>query len=99
MTKADFGKFPPPTMYIDGWPIRLWEALIANIDAKTILYCLCYGGTNNVRAFSSMIGETFFAELTLNDKTGHGTVSCSEFDQFIGNTIEQIQIRLNPERY
>lgn len=45
-----------------------------------------------------MIGETFFSELTMNDRRGQGTVSCQEFGQFIGNTIEQVQIRLDPER-
>ncbi|WAR26930.1 hypothetical protein MAR_012634, partial [Mya arenaria] len=31
---VDFGHFPPPTVCIKGWPLQLWEALIANIDAK-----------------------------------------------------------------
>uniref|UniRef100_A0A8W8JML1 Uncharacterized protein n=1 Tax=Magallana gigas TaxID=29159 RepID=A0A8W8JML1_MAGGI len=45
-----------------------------------------------------MIGETFLSELTMNDRRGQGTVSCHEFGQFIGNTIKQVQIRLDPER-
>ena len=49
--------------------------------------------------FSSMIGETFFSEVTQNNRRGHGTVSCQEFGHFVGNAIEQVQIRLNPERY
>ena len=83
-------------MYIKGWPSKLWEALLSSIDAKAFLYALSYGGSYNVRAFSSMIGETFFSELTMNDRRGQGTVSCQEFGQFIGNTIERIQIRLDP---
>ncbi|KAH3892593.1 hypothetical protein DPMN_016714 [Dreissena polymorpha] len=31
LSKASFNRFPPPTMYINGWPIQLWEAVIANI--------------------------------------------------------------------
>ncbi|XP_060571176.1 uncharacterized protein LOC132729422 [Ruditapes philippinarum] len=98
LQKVDFCKFPPVTMYAGGWPMQLWEAILANIDAKCFLYSLSHGGTYNVRAFSSMIGETFFSELTLNDKRGQGAVTCKEFGQFIGNTVEQMQIRLDPER-
>ncbi|XP_052233224.1 uncharacterized protein LOC127846086 [Dreissena polymorpha] len=94
----DFGSFPPATMYINGWPIQLWEALIAHIDAKIILYSLCHGGTYNVRAFSSLAGETFFSELTLNDRRGQGTVTTEEFGRFVGNSIEQMQARLDPDR-
>jgi hypothetical protein len=94
-----FGKFPPATMYVKEWPTQLWEALIANIDAKAWLYSLCHGGAYNVRAFSSMIGEMFFSELVLNEKRGQGIVSCQECTQYIGNTIEQVQIRIDPRRY
>ena len=95
----DFGSFPPATMYVNGWPIQLWEALIAHIDAKALLYALCHGGTYNVRAFSSLAGETFFSELSLNDKRGQGTVTTEEFGQFVGNSIEQMQARLDPTRF
>ncbi|KAH3697093.1 hypothetical protein DPMN_084578 [Dreissena polymorpha] len=94
----DCDHFPPAMMWIKGWPIQLWEALLANIDAKALLYCLCHGGTYNVRSFSSMLGETYFSELVLNDKRGRGTVSCQEFGQFVGTTIERVQARLDPNR-
>ncbi|WAR09543.1 hypothetical protein MAR_034619 [Mya arenaria] len=85
-------------MYVNGWPIQLWEALIVHIDSKTILYALCHAGTYNVRAFSSLIGETFFSELVLHDRTGCGTVTADEFGRFIGNAIEQLHVRLDPDR-
>lgn len=94
-----FFRFPPLTQHVDGWPIQLWEALIANIDAKAYLYGLAHGSTYNVRAFSSMIGETFFSELTLNDKRGQGTVTAKEFGEFIGYSTEQLQLRLDPARF
>ena len=53
------GHFPPPGMFICGWPDQLWEALLANIDAKYLLYHLAAKKTYNVRAFSSMMGEFF----------------------------------------
>ena len=99
LSRISFGRFPPESMFIYGWPWQLWVGLLANMDAKILLYSLCHGGSYNVRAFSSMIGETFFSELTLNDKRGQGTVSCEEFGQFIANTAEQVQVRLDPERY
>ena len=79
--------------------MQLWEALLASIDAKAYLYAMIHGGTYNVRAFSSLIGETFFSEITLNDKRGQGTVSALEFSQYIGHATEQIQVRLDRERY
>lgn len=60
LSYIDFRMFPPKTMYVNGWPSQLWEALLASIDAKIWLYALCHGSTYNVRAFSSMVGETFF---------------------------------------
>ena len=57
------------------------------------------GGAYNVRAFSSLAGETFFSELSLNDKRGQGTVTTEEFGQFVGNSIEQMQARLDPTRF
>uniref|UniRef100_A0A8W8JXH4 Uncharacterized protein n=1 Tax=Magallana gigas TaxID=29159 RepID=A0A8W8JXH4_MAGGI len=45
-----------------------------------------------------MVGDIFFSELTINDMEGQGTVSCQEFGRFIGNTVVQVQIRLDPER-
>ncbi|XP_052696633.1 uncharacterized protein LOC128175217 [Crassostrea angulata] len=48
--------------------------------------------------FCGMVGDIFFSELTINDMEGQGTVSCQEFGQIIGNTVVQVQIRLDPER-
>ncbi|WAR11036.1 hypothetical protein MAR_036112, partial [Mya arenaria] len=59
-------------MHVNGWPLQLWEALIAHKDANALL-------TYDVRAFSSLAGETSFSELTLNDKRGQGTLTTEEF--------------------
>lgn len=93
------GHFPPPGMYVSGWPVQLWEAMISNIDSKILLYYLSKTNTYNVRAFSSMMGETFFSELTLFDRRGQGTVTSPEFGRFIIDTVEKIHTRLDPERY
>lgn len=34
LQSIDFAKFSPPTSYIKGIPIQLWEALLIDIDAK-----------------------------------------------------------------
>ena len=98
LDEVDFNEFPPPTTNIRGWPLQLWEALLANIDAKSLLYALCETGTYNVRAFSSMMGETFFSELTQYDKQGHGTVTTTEFGRFIGTATEKLYTRMDPNR-
>ncbi|KAH3822864.1 hypothetical protein DPMN_124656 [Dreissena polymorpha] len=89
-------RFPPAGQYVGSWPQQLWEVTLANIGAN--LYGLVHGGTYIVRAFSSLIGDIFFLELTLNDKGGHGTVSSKEFGEFFGRSIEQLQVRLDLER-
>ncbi|XP_060573074.1 uncharacterized protein LOC132730724, partial [Ruditapes philippinarum] len=94
----NFGEFPPPGQYVKGWPTQLFEALLANIDAKLLLYSLCKSGTYNSRAFSSMMGETFFSEMTHQDRAGHGVISCDEFSKYIGKTTEQLQARLDTSR-
>ena len=95
LENIDFSQFPPMTMYVKGWPTQLWEALIANIDAKAILYSLTKTGTFNVRAFSSMMGETFFSEVSNQDKRGtHGTLTAEDFAHFMGSSIEQMHVRL-----
>ena len=98
LTSYNPSHFPPPGMYINGWPSQLWEALVSNIDAKILLYDICKKGTYNVRAFSSMMGETLFSELTLLDRRGQGTVTVAEVGQFIEASIEKLHVRLDPER-
>ena len=98
LSYIDFSHFPPPSSHINGWPSQLWEALVANIDAKLLLYKICRKNTYNVRAFSSMMGETYFSELTLYDRRGHGTVTTEEFGQFIQTSAEKLHMRLDPER-
>ena len=99
MNSVNLWKFPPPGMYINGWPTQLWEAVIASIDSKAILYSLTPNHKYNVRAFSSMMGETFFSELTQYDRRGQGTVTSKEFGQYIDTTIEKLHIHLDPKRY
>lgn len=52
--------FPPPSSYVDGIFLQLWEALLIDIDAKCQLYSLALLRSYNTRAFSSTMGETFF---------------------------------------
>ena len=45
-----------------------------------------------------MMGETFFSELTNEDRRGHGTVSVEDFAHFLGTSIEQMRTRLDSDR-
>lgn len=89
LQNIDFAKFPPPTSYIKGIPIKLLEALLIDIDAKHQLYGLTKSAAYNIRGLSSLMEETFFAELTLVDSRDHGSVKCQDFSAFIGQAIEQ----------
>ena len=76
-------------------PIQLWEGILVNIDAKSYVHSLTDDGTYTVRAFSSMMGETFLSDLILNDKRGQGW---KEFGEYICYSAEQLQIRLDQDR-
>ena len=99
LSRVSFEKFPLESMFIYGWPWQLWESLLANMNAylNFVSNSLCRGGSYNVRVFNSVIGETLFCELTLNDKKGRGTVTCEEFTK--ANTVEQVQVCLDPKWY
>ena len=94
---VQFGNIPSPSSFVKGFSTQLWEALISNIDSESQLYALCRQGTNNTQAFSSLMGETCFARLTLQDFHGHGAVSCGDF-LFMGKMTEQMQTRLDTSR-
>ncbi|KAH3724878.1 hypothetical protein DPMN_050705 [Dreissena polymorpha] len=99
LRNLNLGQFPPPGMFVAGWPNQLLEAIISNIDAKTFLNDLCKKHSYNSRAFSRLVGETFFSELTLYDRRGQGTVTCDEFQSFIGTASEKLHMRLDKDRY
>ena len=84
-------------MYIKGYPAQLCEAILASIDAHAILYALSKQGTYNARVFSSMMAESFFVELTNQDKRGHGALTAAEFSSDISNASEQMQAKLDKD--
>lgn len=44
LSHVNWNELPSPTMFIKGWPIQLWEAIVANVDAKALLYGVCQNG-------------------------------------------------------
>ncbi|XP_066266599.1 uncharacterized protein [Branchiostoma lanceolatum] len=101
MVGVNFHRFPPPGRYISslGCPWQLWEDTIASIDAHMLLYPLVQQGSYNQRAFSSLLCEQFFSEMTGDDKTGHqGTLTAGELTRHFGATCEVLATRLNPHR-
>ncbi|XP_078700748.1 uncharacterized protein LOC144927280 [Branchiostoma floridae x Branchiostoma belcheri] len=82
-----------------GCPWQLWEDTVTSIDAHMLLYPLVQQGTYNQRAFSSLLCEQFFSEMTGDDKTGHqGTLTARELTRHFGTVCEMLATRLDPHR-
>ncbi|KAI8490370.1 hypothetical protein Bbelb_316380 [Branchiostoma belcheri] len=101
MEGVNFHRFPPPGRHIAsvGCPWQLWEDTVTSIDAHMLLYPLVQQGTYNQRAFSSLLCEQFFSEMTGDDKTGHqGTLTARELTRHFGTVCEMLATRLDPHR-
>jgi hypothetical protein len=95
---VDFGDFPPPGMYIKGIPKVTFESLLCNLEGHMYMYELVKGGTYCWRAYSSLIGESFFSEMTEMDPAGKGVYTASGVNQHMKRISQIHSMRLNPNR-
>ena len=61
---VDFGIFPPPGMFIEGFSKTMFEGFLQRIDTLIQLYAVVKSGSFNQRSVSSLVNETFFGELS-----------------------------------
>ncbi|XP_061179529.1 uncharacterized protein LOC133188163 [Saccostrea echinata] len=95
---VDFGCFPPPGMYIKGIPKVTFESLLCNLEGHLYIYELVKEQTYCWRAYSSLIGESFFSEMTELDPSGKGVFTAAGVGQHMKRITQIHSMRLNPNR-
>lgn len=93
---VDFGMFPPPGMYIKGFPKVMFEAFLQRIDTTVQLYKVIKSGAYNSRAISSLVNETFFGELAELEPTKLGCPKAISIPRLISTVTEIQHFRCNP---
>lgn len=93
---VDFGIFPPPGMYIKGFPKVMFEGFIQRIDTSIQLYDIVKGQSYNQRSLSSLVNETFFGELSELEPTKLGCPKAVSIPRLMANVTEMQHFRCDP---
>lgn len=93
---VDFGIFPPPGMYIKGFPKVMFEGFIQRIDTSIQLYDIVKGQSYNQRSLSSLVNETFFGELSELEPTKLGCPKAVSIPCLMANVTEMQHFRCDP---
>ena len=80
-----------------GFPTKLYEGLLANIDSKIQLYALT-PNSYNTRAVSTLMSENFFSSLIELDSSGTGYLRAQDIPRCMGIACTMLDIRLNPNK-
>ncbi|XP_070575154.1 uncharacterized protein [Ptychodera flava] len=96
LSMTDLSKFPPPGMYVQGYPKGLWESTIASIDADIILYGLVRRRTYNQRAVSSQLCESLFASMATMPGTKNGVPNCCDLETDFAKICGEVVVRYDP---
>ncbi|CAH1772569.1 unnamed protein product, partial [Owenia fusiformis] len=97
LKNVKFDTFPPPSGYIKGFPIQMFEGFLLSIDSHLQLYKLVRGGTNNQRAFSSLENESFFGTLSEVDSNRLGCPKAVNLERVMSQVTEVLHYRQNPD--
>ncbi|VDI63155.1 Hypothetical predicted protein [Mytilus galloprovincialis] len=93
---VDFGIFPPPGMYVKGFPKIMYEGFLQRIDTSIQLYDIVKSGSYNQRALSSLVNETFFGELSELEPTKLGCPKAISIPRLMANVTEMQHFRCDP---
>lgn len=96
LKNVDFGIFPPPGMYIKGFPKVMFEGFIQRIDTSIQLYDIVKGQSYNQRSLSSLVNETFFGELSELEPTKLGCPKAVSILRLMANVTEMQHFRCDP---
>ncbi|XP_067667650.1 uncharacterized protein [Haliotis asinina] len=77
-----------------GYPVPLWEAVIASVDADLFMYAISKRQTYNNRALSSQPCECLFSCLATMPGARNGVPSCVDMAKICGECI----VRQDPDR-
>ncbi|XP_070564965.1 uncharacterized protein [Ptychodera flava] len=98
LSMVNLSRFPPPGMYVKGYPTALWESTIASIDADIILYGLVRRRTYNQRAVSSQLCESLFSSISTMSSSKNGVPNCCDLETNFAKICGELVVRYDPNR-
>ena len=73
--------FPPPRMYIKGFPKVTFEGLVCSIEAHIYIYGLCLNGTYNWRSMTTLVAERLLEDVSEMESHNNGVASGDSFSR------------------
>ncbi|XP_046575902.1 uncharacterized protein LOC124283912 [Haliotis rubra] len=98
LSLTDLSTFPPVGSHVRGYPVPLWEATIASVDADIFMYAICKRRTYNNRALSSQPCENLFSCLATMPGARNGVPSCVELEVNMAKICGESIVRQDPNR-
>ena len=93
-----YNSYPPPTRYIQGITVQMFEAILITVSTRFILYSISDIGHYNHRAISTLGIESFFSELTRMEFSGLGTPKSSDIPKLISHIVQLNQVKHDPDQ-
>lgn len=92
--------FPPQfnMNYVNGMPIKTYEAILQMISNRFSLYGLAKGKTYNIRSVTTLPCESFFSDLTRADREGHLYPKAANIARIIGKCVTLNYAKHNPRK-
>ncbi|XP_035679573.1 uncharacterized protein LOC118417915 [Branchiostoma floridae] len=98
MGLASLNTFPPPGMFVAGYPKTLWESTIAGIDSDIYLYSLTRRRTYSSRAASSQPCEGLFSSLAAMPGSRNGCPTAAQLESDMAKLTGEAIVRQDPAR-
>lgn len=93
---VDFGKFPPPSRYINKIPVVSFEGILIDIDTKIQLHSLT--GPYNIKSVGSLAAETTVGILQQLNPNSSVSIKARDVPALVSSVVELMTCRLNNER-
>ena len=96
--KFNMSDYPPPSTYVEGIPIKTYEALLHSISTRYSLFGLSSTKSYNTRAISTLAVESFFSDLTRYEFSGLGAPKAVDIPKLISHVVHINTLKHNPNR-
>lgn len=98
--KISLDKFPLEggLQYVQGMPIKTFEAILQMNATRLALYSTAKGKTFNVRSVTTLPCESFFSDLTRCDREGHLYPKAANISRLMGRCVTINNLKHNPSK-
>ena len=93
----DWNDFPPPSKFIQGMPVQIYESIMQGISTRMQIFALSWTPVNQ-RAISTLSIESFFSDLTHMEFSGLGCPKAVDIPRLISHVAELNHIRHDVHR-